>query len=135
MLKLHDLRPGDVIYSVDGVEADPSVWDCLVYLRLNVSAGDEVDLGVLRDGVRTPMTAPDPPPALPQARSPLNDQAGSAIRAPRISRMSPGRVRQQPPIAVAPSRRHSRASSGRSAVSGGISQTFRTGSQRPSPFG
>ena len=57
VLKLHDLRPGDVIYSVDGVEADPSVWDCLVYLRLNVSAGDEVDLGVLRDGVRTPMTA------------------------------------------------------------------------------
>ena len=82
-----------------------------------------------------PDDRPDPPPALPQARSPLNDQPGSAIRAPRISRMSPGRVRQQPPIAVAPSRRHSRASSGRSAVSGGISQTFRTGSQRPSPFG
>ena len=57
VLELHDLRPGDVIYSVDGAEADPSVFDCLVYLRLNVSAGDEVDLGVLRDGVRTEMTA------------------------------------------------------------------------------
>ena len=57
VLELHDLRPGDVIYSVDGVEADPSVFDCLVYLRLNVSAGDEVDVGVLRDGVRTEMTA------------------------------------------------------------------------------
>ena len=56
VLELHDLRPGDVIYSVGGVESDPAVRDCLVYLRLNVSAGDEVDLGVLRDGVRTPMT-------------------------------------------------------------------------------
>ena len=57
VLKLHDLRPGDVIYSVDGVEADPPIFDCLVYLRLNVSAGDDVDLGVLRDGVRTEVTA------------------------------------------------------------------------------
>ena len=57
VLNLHDLRPGDVIYSVDGVEADPAVFDCLVYLRLNVSAGEEVDLGVLRDGVRTEVTA------------------------------------------------------------------------------
>lgn len=56
VLKLHDLRPGDVIYAVDGVEAAPPVSDCLVYLRLNVSAGDETDLGVLRDGVRTEMT-------------------------------------------------------------------------------
>ena len=52
-----DLRSGDVIYSIDGVEADPPIFDCLVYLRLNVSAGEEVDLGVLRDGVRTKMTA------------------------------------------------------------------------------
>ena len=57
VLELHDLRPGDVIYSVDGVEADPAIFDCLVYLRLNVSAGDEVGLGVLRDGVRTEVTA------------------------------------------------------------------------------
>ena len=56
VLELHDLRPGDVIYSVDGVEAAPPVSDCLVHLRLNVSAGDEVDLGVLRDGVRTEVT-------------------------------------------------------------------------------
>jgi len=56
VLELHDLQPGDVIYSVGGVEADPSVSDCLVYLRLNVSAGEEVDLGVLRDGVRTEVT-------------------------------------------------------------------------------
>ena len=56
MLELHDLRPGDVIYSVDGVEADPSVRDCLVYLRLNVTAGEAVDLGVLRDGIRTEVT-------------------------------------------------------------------------------
>ncbi|MXW70784.1 MAG: hypothetical protein F4Z74_04945 [Acidobacteria bacterium] len=56
VLDLHDLRAGDVIYSVDGVEADPSVGDCLVYLRLNVTAGEEVDLGVLRDGDRTEVT-------------------------------------------------------------------------------
>ena len=55
VLELHDLQPGDVIYSVDGVETDPSVWDCLVYLRLNVSAGAEAELGVLRDGVRREM--------------------------------------------------------------------------------
>ncbi len=57
VLDLHDLRPGDVIYSVDGAEADPAIFDCLVYLRLNVAAGEEVGLGVLRDGVRTEVTA------------------------------------------------------------------------------
>ncbi len=56
VLQLHDLQPGDVIYAVDGVEADPLVSDCLVYLRLHVSAGAEVDLGVFRDGVRAPIT-------------------------------------------------------------------------------
>ena len=69
------------------------------------------------------------------SRARLWNQAASAVRAPRIARMSAGRVRQQPPMTVAPSRRHSRASCGRSAVSAGVSQTFRTGSQRPSPFG
>ena len=56
VLELHDLRAGDVIYSVGGVEAAPPMSDCLVYLRLNVSAGEAAELGVLRDGVRTTMT-------------------------------------------------------------------------------
>ena len=56
VLELHDLHPGDVIYAVDGVEAAPPMSDCLVYLRLNVSAGEAAELGVFRDGARTTMT-------------------------------------------------------------------------------
>ena len=56
VLELHEVRPGDVIYAVDGVESDPLVSDCLLHLRLNVTAGNETTLGVIRDGARLDMT-------------------------------------------------------------------------------
>lgn len=57
VLELHEIKPGDVIYAVDGVEADRPIEDCLLYLRLNVTAGSETTLGVVRDGTRRDMTA------------------------------------------------------------------------------
>ncbi len=57
VLDLHEIKAGDVIYAVDGVEADPPIDDCLLYLRLNVTAGNETRLGVVRDGVRLDLTA------------------------------------------------------------------------------
>ena len=56
VMELHELEPGDIIFSVDGVESDPPIPDCLLYLRLNVTAGDETTLGVIRGGARTSMT-------------------------------------------------------------------------------
>ena len=56
VLELHEIEAGDVIHAVDGVEADPPIEDCLLYLRLNVTSGDETTLGVIRDGTRMDMT-------------------------------------------------------------------------------
>ena len=56
VLRLHEVQPGDVIHAVDGVESDPVIPDCLLYLRLNVTAGNETTLGVIRDGARLDMT-------------------------------------------------------------------------------
>lgn len=57
VLELHEIKVGDVIYAVDGIEADPPIDDCLLYLRLNVTAGSDTLLGVVRDGVRLDVTA------------------------------------------------------------------------------
>ena len=56
VLRLHELQPGDVIHAVDGVESDPVIPDCLLYLRLHVTAGNETTLGIIRDGARLDMT-------------------------------------------------------------------------------
>ena len=56
VLALHDLHPGDVIYSIDGVEAAPDAGDCLLHLRLNVTAGDKTTVGIVRDGARQETT-------------------------------------------------------------------------------
>lgn len=56
VMELHELEPGDVIHSVDGVASDPPIRDCLLHLRLNVTAGEEVTLGIIRGGSRTSMT-------------------------------------------------------------------------------
>ena len=56
VLELHEIQRGDVVYAVDGVESDPLIRDCLLYLRLNVTAGNETTLGVIRDGERLDMT-------------------------------------------------------------------------------
>ena len=52
VLGLHEIQPADIVYAIDGVESDPLVSDCLLYLRLHVTAGDETTLGVIRDGAR-----------------------------------------------------------------------------------
>lgn len=56
VLELHEILPGDIVYAVDGVESDPLIPDCLLHLRLNVTAGQETALGVIRDGARLDMT-------------------------------------------------------------------------------
>ena len=57
VLELHEIEAGDVIFAVDGVEANPPIDDCLLHLRLNVTAGSDTRLGVVRDGVRLDLTA------------------------------------------------------------------------------
>lgn len=52
VLDYHTLEPGDVIFSVDGVETDPLATSCDLYIRLRVRAGDSVTLGVIRNGER-----------------------------------------------------------------------------------
>ena len=55
VLALHEIRPADIVYAIDGVESDPTISDCLLYLRLNVTAGNDTTLGVIRDGARLDM--------------------------------------------------------------------------------
>jgi hypothetical protein len=52
----HDLRVGDVITAVDGVERDELANTAELYLKLHEKAGDSAKLEVIRDGKR--MTLP-----------------------------------------------------------------------------
>ena len=54
-LKTHDLRLGDVIAAVNGVERDEQANTAELYLKLHVRAGDSAMLDVIRDGQRTKM--------------------------------------------------------------------------------
>ena len=51
----HDLRIGDVIVAVDGVDTDPFANTAELYLKLHIKAGGSVKLEVLRDGKRITM--------------------------------------------------------------------------------
>ncbi len=51
----HELKVGDVIYAVDGVETDPLAHTAELYLKIRKPVGAEVKLGVLRDGQRITM--------------------------------------------------------------------------------
>ena len=51
----HDLRLGDVIVAVDGVDHDPLVNSAELYLKLHIKAGDSAKLEVIRDGQRITM--------------------------------------------------------------------------------
>ncbi len=51
-LRIHTLKEGDIIYSVDGVEKDAFAKDVVLYMQLNTIAGKDVTLGVIRDGQR-----------------------------------------------------------------------------------
>jgi C-terminal processing protease CtpA/Prc len=54
-LESHDLRIGDIVYAVDGVERDEHANTAEFYIRLRKTAGSEVKIGVLREGKRIEM--------------------------------------------------------------------------------
>ena len=56
VLNLHEIQAGDVIHAIDGVASDPLITHCLLYLRLNVTAGEATTLGLVRGGERTELT-------------------------------------------------------------------------------
>jgi hypothetical protein len=51
----HDLRVGDVIIAVDGVERDEFANTAELYLKLHTKAGESAKLEVIRDGKRITM--------------------------------------------------------------------------------
>jgi len=51
----HDLRVGDVIVAVDGVERDAMANTAELYLKLHTKAGESAKLEVIRDGKRITM--------------------------------------------------------------------------------
>ena len=53
--KTHDLRVGDIIVAVDGVDRDDLANTADLYIKLRKKAGDAVTLDVLRDGQRVQM--------------------------------------------------------------------------------
>lgn len=55
MLKSHALKVGDIVYAVNGQEKDKYANTAEAYIRLHVKAGDDVKLGVIRDGKRMEM--------------------------------------------------------------------------------
>jgi hypothetical protein len=55
MMKSHDLRIGDIIYGVDGVQRDEHANTAELYIRLRKTAGSDVTLDVIRDGKRFQM--------------------------------------------------------------------------------
>ena len=56
ILGIHDLKPGDIVYSVDGVQEDELTQNVRAYIKLTTIAGEMATLGVLRDGKRFEMT-------------------------------------------------------------------------------
>lgn len=52
---LHQLKRGDVIYSVDGVEVDDFTQNLEIYIKLNVEAGKAFMVKLLRDGQKMDM--------------------------------------------------------------------------------
>jgi hypothetical protein len=55
VLKSHDLKEGDVIFGVDGVQRDEYADTAEFFIRLRKKAGESVTLDVLRDGKRLQM--------------------------------------------------------------------------------
>jgi serine protease Do len=51
----HDLRVGDVIVAVDGVDSDAFAHTAELYLKLHTKAGESAKLEVIRDGKRIAM--------------------------------------------------------------------------------
>lgn len=55
LMKTHQLKRGDVVFGVDGVEQDPAAHTAELFIKLRKTAGDSVSLDVLRDGKRMKM--------------------------------------------------------------------------------
>lgn len=55
MLKIHELKAGDIVFAVDGVESDAIANSPELYIKLKKTAGDTVTLDVIRDGQRLKM--------------------------------------------------------------------------------
>jgi hypothetical protein len=55
MLKVHELKAGDVVYAVDGVERDDVANTPDLFIKLRKNAGDTVTLDIIRDGKRLKM--------------------------------------------------------------------------------
>jgi hypothetical protein len=55
MLKSHELRVGDIVYGVDGVERDEIAHNAELFIKLRKTAGTTVTLSVIRDGKRLQM--------------------------------------------------------------------------------
>jgi hypothetical protein len=55
MMKSHELRAGDIVFGVDGVERDEIANTVDLYIKLRKTAGDTVTLNVIRGGKRMEM--------------------------------------------------------------------------------
>jgi hypothetical protein len=55
LTKSHQLRVGDVVFAVDGVESDESANTAELFIKLRKNAGDAVTLKVIRGGSRLQM--------------------------------------------------------------------------------
>jgi serine protease Do len=55
MLKVHELKTGDVVYAVDGVDRDEVANTPDLFIKLYKTAGDTVTLDIIRDGKRMKM--------------------------------------------------------------------------------
>jgi serine protease Do len=54
-MKSHELRVGDIVFGVDGVESDPIANTAELFIKLRKTAGETVTLDVIRDGKRLKM--------------------------------------------------------------------------------
>jgi hypothetical protein len=52
MLKMHELKVGDIVIAVDGIEKDDIANTPELYIKLRKQAGDTLSLDVVRDGKR-----------------------------------------------------------------------------------
>jgi C-terminal processing protease CtpA/Prc len=55
LMKTHELKVGDIVFGVDGVETDEIANTAELFMKIRKTAGDSVTLDVLRDGKRIKM--------------------------------------------------------------------------------
>jgi C-terminal processing protease CtpA/Prc len=56
VMKVHELKPGDIIYAVDGKETDELAHTAELYLKLRKTVGESASLSVLRNGAKLQLT-------------------------------------------------------------------------------